>query len=1493
MEYEKLSDESKEKQPDIEGKPVTGAVLVVGGGIAGIQASLDMAESGYRVYLVENDSAIGGKMAQLDKTFPTNDCAMCIVSPKLVETGRHANIDLMMLTEVKEVTGGPGNFTVKLLEKPRFIDLEKCTACGECAKVCPIELPNKFDEGLCTKKAAYKLYPQAMPGAFAIEKKGAAPCKAECPVHVSVQGWIALMNKGRFQDAIALFKDAHPFPGICGRVCHHPCESACTRKNVDQSMGIQHLHRYLADWDRKSDAPYLPVKKEARNEKVVVIGSGPAGLACAYFLAIEGFAVTVFEKQDVLGGMLTLGIPEYRLPRDIIESEIQTIRNLGVEFRTGVDIGRNLTIGQLRSQGYKAFFMAIGAQGCKALGVAGEDLEGVVPGVDYLRQINLGQKVHLGDRVAVVGGGNVAMDAVRTALRTGSKKPFVIYRRSESEMPALPEEIAECREEGIEIMTLANPVRIIGENGKVTGLECVKMQLGEPDASGRRRPIPIPGSEFIREVDAVIPAIGQESDWTCLTDESDCKLNNQGTMMVDRTTLQTDAPDVFSGGDAVTGPATVVEAIEAGKQAAISITRFVTGADLREGRERIYEVVTDVPLEGLERRPRQKMSHLSAEQRVQSFNEVQLGYDDESAKTEAGRCLECGLCSECYQCEKACLAGAIDHDCLPREKEIKVGAIILAPGFALGSPTSNSEYGYGRYPNVVSSLEFERMLSASGPYEGHLVRLSDKQTPRKIAFIQCTGSRDARHASYCSSVCCMYAMKQAVIAKEHTPGLDTSIFYMDLRAFGKEFEEYHVRAQDEYGVQFVRSRVASLQEIPGGNLLLRYENGNLAKEEIFDLVVLSVGLAHPKESESMARVFGFELNEHGFASTDMLTPLETTRPGVFVCGAFSGPKDIPDTVAQASGAAVKAAGLIAGARGTLVSARQLPAERDVIGKTPRIGVFICHCGINIGGVINVPAVTEYVKTLPGVCFADNNLYTCSQDTQQRIKSMIEEHDLNRVIVASCTPRTHEPLFKETLSEAGLNPYLLEFVNIRDQCSWVHMQEPEAATKKAKDLLRMGIAKSAWLRPLTRVKVGVTPVALVIGGGLAGMTAALEIGHQGFDVHLVEKSNDLGGNLNRLFRFIDGSDPRARVKSLAGELESNKHIHVYTGAQVKAIDGYIGNYSSMISLADDRKIKIDHGAVVVATGGTQLTPDEYLYGDDSRVLTQLELEERLATGNVEAKRVVMIGCVGSRQEGRPYCSRLCCTQAIKNSLEIKRLSPETEVFVLNRDIRVYGFKESYYTEAREKGVRFIRYEVEHKPVVATEDGLLTVTCLECSIGEELILNADLVVLNVPVVPGETNEKLAQLLKVPLNKDGFFLEAHMKLRPVEFATDGVFLCGLAHAPKLADESISQACGAAAKACTVLAKSFLEGEGMIARVNESLCSGCGLCVELCPYGAISLKDSDGTSSVNPALCKCCGACAGGCRMGAIQQSGLGDRELIEVLDAAFWEERKDACC
>ncbi len=1096
---------------------MTGAVMVVGGGVAGAQAALDAAELGFYVYLVEKSSAIGGVMAQLDKTFPTNDCAMCILSPKLVECGRHLNIELLTLSEVQQVTGEPGNFTVNLLQKPRYIDISKCTGCGECASVCPVSLKNEYDMGMNERRAAFRKYAQAVPGAFSIEKRGTSPCKATCPAHISVQGYLALTAQGKYQEALKLIKEENPLPAICGRVCHHPCETACKRGELDEPVAIDSIKRFLADLDLSSETRFVPQIKQKRDQKVAIIGSGPAGLSCAYYLAIEGYQVSVFEKLPVLGGMLTVGIPSYRLPKKIIEAEIQVMRDMGIEFKTGVEIGKDFTISQLRDQGYNAFFMGIGAQECKALGLPGEDLEGVVPGVEYLRDVNLGRKVSLGDRVAVIGGGNVAMDTARTVLRNGSGKPVILYRRSEKEMPASAEEIDECREEGIEIMTLTNPRRIIGENGRVKAIECLRMELGEPDASGRRRPVSIAGSEFILEVDAVVPAIGQESDWSCLTEECACRLTDWGTMTVDSLTLQTHDADIFAGGDAVTGPRTVIEAIEAGKQAAISIGRYIRGEDLSAGREKEWQAVEEVLTEGYDKIPRERMPLLSAEVRTGSFEEVQLGFTEEQVRAEAERCLSCGICSECYQCVEACLANAVVHEDEPRNVEINVGAIIAAPGFEPFNPSNIDTYGYGKLPNVVTAMEFERILSASGPTQGHLARPSDHKEPRRIAWLQCVGSRDMHEGSheYCSGVCCTYAIKEAVIAKEHSPGgLEAAIFYMDMRTYGKDFERYYNRARDEMGVRFIRSRVHSVcQSQPDSeNLRIDYlgDNGKMQSEE-FDLVVLSQGMEAPKAVVDLSERLQINLDKGDFAQISSIAPMETSRPGIFVCGSFSGPKDIPSSVIEASAAAGACAALLSPVRGTLTNERSYPPEEPVVQGAPRIGVFVCHCGLNIGSVVDVPAVRDYARRLPGVAYVADNLFTCSEDTQKLIREAIKENGLNRVVVASCTPRTHEPLFQETIREAGLNRYLFEMANIRDQDSWVHQAEPEKATKKAKDLVRMAVAKVALLEPLERMRAEVEQAALVVGGGVAGMSAALNLADQGFRTYLVEQKEELGGN----------------------------------------------------------------------------------------------------------------------------------------------------------------------------------------------------------------------------------------------------------------------------------------------------------------------------------------------------------------------------------------------
>jgi len=990
-----------------------GAVLVIGGGIAGIQSSLDLADSGFKVYLMDESTSIGGTMAQLDKTFPTNDCSMCILAPKLVTAGRHPNIQLITNSELKEVKGEAGNFQVAILKRPRFINMEKCTGCGICAQHCPVEVPNEFDINLGVRKATYVPFPQAVPLKYAID-------------------------------------EAH--------------------------------------------------------------------------------------------------------------------------------------------------------------------------------------------------------------------------------------------------------------------------------------------------------------------------------------------------------------------------------------------------------------------------------------------------CIKCRLCEKTCPAKAVDFDQKPETVNVNVGAIILTPGFEEFDARLKSEYGYGRYPNVVSSIEFERIMNASGPFGGKILRSSDGKIPRKIAFVQCVGSRDAQLGKkYCSAACCMYSIKESVIAKEHSPDLASTIFFMDMRAYGKEFDAYYTRAQEEYGVKFVRSRIASVTEDPlTGNLFVQYVEDENPKTEEFDMAVLAVGMCPPKKAKQLSEILGIELNKYDFCQTEMSSPVETSKPGIFVCGAFSAPKDIPESVAQASGAAAKAMGIIASERWKEVAEKEYPAEKDVSQEKPRIGVFVCHCGTNIGGVVKVPEVVEYAKKLPDVVYAEGNLYTCSQDTQEIIKQRIKEHNLNRVVVASCTPRTHEPLFRETVQEGLLNPYLFVMANIRDQCSWVHMHEPEKATEKSKDLVRAAVAKARLLQPLKKPRCDVIPVGLVIGGGLSGMTAALELAKQNFEVHLIEKEPELGGYLRSINYLLEPEDPQELLKSIIQDVSNNEKIHVHLNTQIKNIEGYVGNFKTTIR-TKRKESQIEHGIIIVATGATEYKPTEYLYGKSSRVFTQHELEEKLVKGPFKAKSVVMIQCIGARNEERPNCSRICCSQAIKNALKIKELYPKTEVYVLYKDIRTYGFKEDFYREASEKGVIFIRYDDERKPKVALEKRTLIVSAWEPVLKEWIPIKTDLLALSAATIPNSDNEQLAKMLKVPLTKDGFFLEAHVKLRPLDFATDGIFLCGMAHWPKFIEESLAQASGAAARAAVVLSRKTLEVEGTVANVNEDLCVSCGLCVSLCPYGAIA-KDDEGIARVNDVLCKGCGLCAASCPEKAIDMKHFSEAQVLAEAIAAL---------
>jgi heterodisulfide reductase subunit A len=847
-------------------------------------------------------------------------------------------------------------------------------------------------------------------------------------------------------------------------------------------------------------------------------------------------------------------------------------------------------------------------------------------------------------------------------------------------------------------------------------------------------------------------------------------------------------------------------------------------------------------------------------------------------------CIGCGIC------QGVCKAKAVEYDRKDEVVDVNVGAIVLAPGFDEFVPEAANLYGYGKYKNVVTSIEFERILSASGPYAGRVLRPSDGDVPEKVAFLQCVGSRDYSGVGrpYCSSVCCMYTAKEAVIAHEHMHQIKPTIFSMDVRAYGKDFDKYIIRAQEEYGVKYIKSRISSVIEVPETkDLRIKYEteDGKVTEED-FHMVVLAVGLNPPNDAKFLAEKFKIELNEFGFAKTDIFNPVQTSRPGIFVSGAFSSPKDIPDTVTQASAAAGCVNQLLYEQRGTLITEKSLPPEIYVNGQPPRIGVFVCHCGINIGGFVDVPEVTRYAKTLPNVVMSDRNLYTCSADTQSIIKEKVQEFNLNRVIVASCTPRTHEPLFQETIREAGLNRYLFQMANIRDQCSWVHMNEPEAATEKAKDLVRMAVNKARNIEPIERIKLKVTPNTLVIGGGISGMTAALNFANQEFETYLVEKESTLGGFANHIYHSLEGGDVKTFVKDLIEKVNSNKYIHVYTNAEIENIDGYIGNFRSSLLIGKKKeRVEFDHGVVVVATGAKEYQPKEYLFGQNDMVILQSELERRLNESDEikNKKSIVMIQCVGSRNEEHPYCSKMCCAEAIKNALVAKEKNPNTEITILFRDIRTYGFKEKYYRLAREKGVIFIEYDEKEPPKVDSVDSRLKIEVTTPK-NDKFVIDSDLLVLSAGIYSNrEENEELAKMLKVPLNDDNFFLEAHVKLRPVDFATEGVFVAGLAHCPKTIEDSITQANAAVSRACTILSKDEIEAEGKTARVNIARCIGCGMCVDICAYNAIELIEDRrfGTvASINQALCKGCGACSGNCRCAAIDILGFTGEQIFAMI-------------
>ena len=854
---------------------------------------------------------------------------------------------------------------------------------------------------------------------------------------------------------------------------------------------------------------------------------------------------------------------------------------------------------------------------------------------------------------------------------------------------------------------------------------------------------------------------------------------------------------------------------------------------------------------------------------------------------------------KCRICEGVCQNDAIDLNQKAEKVEVNVGAIILSSGIEPYDPGVKDEYRYKEMQNVVTSMDYERLLSSTGPHEGEVLRTSDNKHPQKIAWIQCVGSRRVTPGdnSYCSGVCCTYTQKQVILTKDHDFEARCTIFHNDIRSFGKDFERYYERAEQLPGVEFIRSYASVVREDPESkNVFLRYATTDEGvKEEEFDMVVLSVGLNPPKGNGALADKFGIELNSHGFCKSTDTNPMATTRPGVFVSGAFQGPTDIPESVFTASGAGAQVGELLDYRRDKLAEERVYPPERDVSQEDPRIGVFVCHCGANISSVVDVPSTVDYAATLPNVVYAQEQLFSCATNSAQEITELAREKGLNRVVIAACSPRTLEPLFRDTLREAGLNQYYCEMANIREHCSWVHSKQKEEATEKAQDIVRMSVARACYLEPLQEFDLPVNKAALVVGGGIAGMTCALSIANQGHEVHLLEKDKDLGGMARRIHTTLEGMDVQAYLNDLIHSVYRNPLIYVSHQAAIKDVSGYVGNFITTVE-TEGRVKEIKHGASVIAIGADVYTPTEYLYGEDEKVFTHIELGEQIAKGEdkvVNAQSLVMIQCVGCRNEDRNYCSRVCCSHAIKNALSLKKVNPEMDIYILFRDMRTYGFSEDYYREASEKDVKFIRYESDDKPQVeaATAEGrpVIKVMATDPVLGQKIAIDADVLSLAAAVIPSAATREIAGHFKVTLSPDDFFKEAHVKLKPVEFAADGVYLCGTAHYPKHIKESITQAYGAAGRILTLLSKDTVIASGSVCEVNDNDCVSCGACITACTYGAIEFRETEqGRKAwVNPVLCKGDGLCNAKCPTNAIVLKHFTDEELLGQIDAAVTEE------
>jgi len=847
-------------------------------------------------------------------------------------------------------------------------------------------------------------------------------------------------------------------------------------------------------------------------------------------------------------------------------------------------------------------------------------------------------------------------------------------------------------------------------------------------------------------------------------------------------------------------------------------------------------------------------------------------------------CIDREACTKCGKCVEVCPTNAIDLDLPDESQEVTVGAIIVSSGFQEFDAAAMGQYGFGRYANVLNNLQVERLLASGGRTTGELLRPSDEKMPEKVAFLQCVGSRDAER-NYCSTACCMYALKEAILIKEKYPDTEVTIFYMDMRAFGKGYYRYYQQAQ-ELGVKFVHSRVSVIRENPKTKdlvLLARAEDGTDIRNE-YNLVVLAAAQCPSTRAVELSQALDIDANQWGFVQSHGVWQTRTSKEGIYVCGSATAPADIADSVMQAGAAACEAATLLASARNKLIESEAESVKAPSSDEKTKVAVFLCQCGEEITATVDTAQVAEFAQTLPNVTSVEEVAFLCLPETLEDVKKNIKKSDANRVILAACAPYHYHRLLSETMREAGIHSSLWQLVNFREQLAWVHKDIQAQATEKAKKMLAMTVDKIRDQTPLTVTPTPVEQQALVIGAGVSGMVAALSLAEQGFETHLVEKTAASGGHGGSVHYSLGIEDPQSFLNDLKEKITGNSGIHFYPETEVVEVTGHSGNFITILKAGDDTTTEIKHGAIIVATGAEDYVPTEYQCGQSDKIITQKNLQQLLVEDKLgKPTTVVMIQCVGSRDEEHPYCNRTCCSDAIVNALKIKERSPETEVYVLNRDIMTYAFREEYYLKAREAGVLFIRFNQENPPEVNATDKGITIQVDDPVLSGKLEIDTDLLVLSTGIVPGD-NQALAEILDLELTDDGFFREVDTKFRPVDTVIDGILVCGRANAPRNLDEEVVAAQAAAQRAVNILSRKALQSGQIVSEVNARRCSFCGICVTTCPFNARWLDEDEHVAVVEEALCQACGACVAACPNSAAKLRGYRDKQILSMIQAVL---------